>query len=227
MRENMKCAHCNKDAYLGFRCKRCGGYYCAKDRLPESHNCAFMTMKNEEVAIRMQLEQGSESRAARRVQNNDASVRERRMYQDKGEPRAYDEDDEESDGSIPMRGGAGSIDLMFSLVIFVIIAVVDLVFFLFIAIPFLILPLMVHVVFLPFLFNLAIKQRRGELQPKKLVTFIQLVIAYMTVYIGAGIVVAISLGNLPMIGIYLFIGILMMCFWSRILQQLKYVFGRQ
>ncbi|MBN2153594.1 MAG: hypothetical protein JW839_19215 [Candidatus Lokiarchaeota archaeon] len=225
----MKCAHCGKDAYLGFQCKRCGGYFCAKDRLPENHNCAFRSMRSDEVAMRLQLEHELEPKVSRRAPYTDASGNERRMYQDRGEPRPYDdEDDEESEGRVPFRGmGVGGLDLMFSLVIFVIFAGMDLIFFLITPTPFLLFPLIVHGVFLPFLFYIAVKQRRGEFPPRIMVTFIQLIIAYMVVYMGAEIVVALVLGNILMIGIYLFIGILMVFIWSRVLQQLKYVFGRQ
>ncbi|NMC04991.1 MAG: hypothetical protein GYA24_07265 [Candidatus Lokiarchaeota archaeon] len=223
----MKCAYCKKDAYLGFECKRCGGYFCAKDRLPENHNCAFKNMKSEEVAIRMQLERETGPRPAQRAPVNEAPASERRFYQDGEKPRAYDDDDE-YDGRYPVRAGvAGGMDLTFSLMIFVVFAIMDLVFFLIQPIPFMIFPLIVHGAFLPFLFYIAVKQKRGEFPPRVIVTFIQIIIAYMVVYMGAEIVVAFLIGNFIMIGIYLFIGILMVFVWTRVLQQLKYVFGRQ
>ncbi len=184
-------------------------------------------MKSEEVSIRMQLEHDGESRPAQHVSKNEAPGNERRFYQDKGEPRNYD-DDEEYDGRYPVGGGvAGGMDLTFSLMIFVVFAIMDLVFFLIYPNVFMILPLIVHGAFLPFLFYIAIKQKRGEFPPRIMLTFIQLIIAYMVVYMGAEIVVAIVSFNYVMIGIYLFIGILMVFIWSRVLQQLKYVFGRQ
>ncbi len=223
----MKCNHCNKDTYLGFQCKRCGGYFCAKDRLPENHNCAFKSMKSEEVSIRMQLEHEGEPRPAQRAPNNDAPGNERRFYQDKGEPRPYDED-EEDESRYPVRGAvAGGMDLTFSLMIFVVFAIMDFVFFLVYPDPIMMVILIVHCGFLPFLFYIAIKQKRGEFPPRIIVTFIQLIIAYMIVYIGAEIVVALFRSQFVMIGIYLFIGILMVFIWSRVLQKLKYVFGRQ
>ncbi len=183
-------------------------------------------MKSEEVSIRMQLEHDGEPRPAPRSPSGDAPANDRRFYQDQGEPRPYD-DEEESEGRYPVRGGiAGGMDLSCSLWLFVIFAIVDLVFFLGTGNPFMALPLIVHGVFLPFLFYIAVKQKRGEFPPRVMLTYIRLVIAYMVVYMGAEIVASIFL-NPIMIGIYLFIGILMVFLWSRVLQQMKYLFGRQ
>ncbi len=33
------CDYCGKDEYMPFRCKYCGGYFCAEHRLPEFHDC--------------------------------------------------------------------------------------------------------------------------------------------------------------------------------------------
>lgn len=184
-------------------------------------------MKSEEVAIRAQLEREGESRPAQRVPVNEAATNDRRFYQEKENPRIY-EDDEESEGRYPVRAGvSGGMDLTFSLMIFVVFAIMDLVFFLINPNPFMIIPLIVHGVFLPFLFYIAVKQKRGEFPPRIIVTFIQLIITYMVVYMGAEIVIAFFMGYFLMIAIYLFIGILMVFVWSRVLQQLKYVFGRQ
>lgn len=35
----VKCDYCGKDEYMPFRCKYCGGYFCAEHRLPELHEC--------------------------------------------------------------------------------------------------------------------------------------------------------------------------------------------
>jgi Zn-dependent protease len=35
----VQCDQCGKDEYMPFRCKYCGGYFCAEHRLPEIHNC--------------------------------------------------------------------------------------------------------------------------------------------------------------------------------------------
>ncbi|MEN2975442.1 MAG: AN1-type zinc finger domain-containing protein [Candidatus Caldarchaeales archaeon] len=35
----MKCSICGREELLPFKCKYCGGYYCAEHRLPEKHNC--------------------------------------------------------------------------------------------------------------------------------------------------------------------------------------------
>ena len=35
----VQCDYCGKDEYMPFRCKYCGGYFCAEHRLPEMHNC--------------------------------------------------------------------------------------------------------------------------------------------------------------------------------------------
>jgi hypothetical protein len=211
---------------MGFTCKRCGGYYCSKDRLPENHSCAFKGMKNEEVEVRMQLERGNTSRAEAKQPYNENPGTERRYYQEKGEPRGFEDDDEEYDsGRYRVGGSPVRMDLTFTLLIFVIFAVIDAVFLLMQPILVMALPLIVHGAFLPFLFYIAIKQKRGQFPPRIIVTFIQLVIAYMVVYMGAEIVVAFVMGNFLMIGIYLFIGIMMVMIWSRLLQQLKYVFG--
>lgn len=184
-------------------------------------------MKSEEVAIRMQLEHEGNPRPTQRASAKEAPANDRRFYQDRAEPRTYDDEEEES-GRYPVRSGmAGGMDLTFSLMIFVVFAIMDLVFFLISPTGFMMLPLIVHGAFLPFLFYIAVKQKRGEFPPQIILTFIQLIIAYMVVYMGAEIVVAFAMGNFLMIGIYLFIGILMVFIWSRVLQQLKYVLGRQ
>ena len=35
----MKCAFCDEEEFLPFTCRYCGQSFCAKHRLPESHNC--------------------------------------------------------------------------------------------------------------------------------------------------------------------------------------------
>jgi len=224
----MKCQACGKDAYMGFTCKRCGGYFCTKDRLPENHNCAFLNMKSEEIQIRIQLEnnKASSSRFERPLPNEtSSSFNERKYYPDNQGPRDFDDEEDQSSGRFIARGPA--MDLSLWLMIFVVFAVMDFIFLLYNFTPIMILPLIVHGVFLPFLFTLAYKQRRGLLPPRAIFTFIQTIISYMVVYMIAEIVVAIVIGNLIMIGIYVFIGVLMVLVWSRVLQQLKYVLGRQ
>ncbi|MBS7250866.1 MAG: hypothetical protein KIH08_09820 [Candidatus Freyarchaeota archaeon] len=41
------CNYCLVLTPLTFKCKRCGGYYCAEHRLPEKHNCP--SGKTEEI----------------------------------------------------------------------------------------------------------------------------------------------------------------------------------
>ncbi|MEM3586293.1 MAG: AN1-type zinc finger domain-containing protein [Candidatus Jordarchaeaceae archaeon] len=36
----VKCEQCGRDDYLPFKCRYCGGYFCAEHRLPENHNCS-------------------------------------------------------------------------------------------------------------------------------------------------------------------------------------------
>nr|MDO8112308.1 AN1-type zinc finger domain-containing protein [Candidatus Sigynarchaeota archaeon] len=222
----MKCNNCGKDTYLGFECKRCGGYFCAKDRLPENHNCAFKDMRNDEIQLRRQLEKQGGPKAERPPQQyNETPVNEKNYYADKTEPKPYEEDDEEnSSGRYVARGPVGG-DLTLSLMIFVVFAIMDTIFLLFTPTFFMFLPIIVHVVFLPFLFYIAYKQKRGEFPPRIVVTFIQVIITYMVVYMAAEVVVAFTMGNFVMIGIYLVIGVMMVLVWSRVLQQLKYVFG--
>jgi len=224
----MKCQACGKDAYMGFTCKRCGGYFCTKDRLPENHNCAFRNMKSDEIQVRMQLENNSRpsARFERPYANEtSSSFNERKNYPDNQGPRDYDDEEDASGGRFITRGPA--MDLTLWLLIFVVFAVMDFIFLLYNFYFVMALPLIVHGVFLPFLFTIAYKQRRGLLPPRAIFTFIQTIIAYMIVYMVAEIIVAISIGNFIMIGIYVFIGVLMVLVWSRVLQQLKYVLGRQ
>jgi membrane associated rhomboid family serine protease len=43
-----KCDICGKEEYLPFKCKYCGGTFCAEHRLPEKHNCpGFMPEERE------------------------------------------------------------------------------------------------------------------------------------------------------------------------------------
>ncbi|HME53067.1 MAG TPA: AN1-type zinc finger domain-containing protein [Candidatus Lokiarchaeia archaeon] len=225
----MKCQACGKDAYMGFTCKRCGGYFCTKDRLPENHNCAFRNMKSDEIQVRMQLENNrSSSRFERPLPNETSSFNERRNYPNyPGNQGPRDFDDEEDANSGRFIARTPMMNWMFYLLLFVIFAVMDFIFLLNYPTIWMALPLIVHGVFLPFLFYIAYKQRRRELPPKGFVTFIQLIIVYMVVYMIAEIIVAISMRNYVMIGIYITIGVCMVVVWSRVLQQMKYVFGRQ
>jgi hypothetical protein len=183
-------------------------------------------MKSDEVQVRMQLETSSAPpRFERPVSNNETSFNERRFNPNTPAPRDFDDEEESNGGRFITRGPA--MDLTLWLLIFVVFAVMDLIFLLYNPTIVMALPLIVHGVFLPFLFTIAYKQRRGLLPPRAIFTFIQVIIAYMVVYMAAEIVVALFIGNFIMIGIYVFIGVLMVLVWSRVLQQLKYVFGRQ
>ncbi len=220
-RETLKCNRCGKDAYLGFQCTRCGGYFCARDRLPENHGCAFKSMRSEEVSFRMQLERGSEPRPAQLTPNNEIPTNDSRFYRDGGESRSYDDEEDYSDRS-PVRGeAAGRLDLTSSLLIFVVFTIIDLMTFFIIPIVLMLLPLIVHGVFLPYLYSIANKQKRGELPPRNILTFIQLIIAYMVIYMGVEIVVAFALGNFLTVGIFLFIGFSMVFTWLGVLQQIR------
>jgi hypothetical protein len=222
----LKCQACGKDAYMGFTCKRCGGYFCTKDRLPENHNCAFRNMKTDEIQVRMQLENNRSSpRFERFAPPNETSFNERKYYPDNTGQRDYDDEEDANSGRFIAR--TPMINWTIYLLLFVVFAVMDFILLLYNPTIWMALPLIVHGVFLPFLFYIAYKIRRRELPPKGFVTFIQLIIAYMIVYMIAEIIVAIQMVNYVMIGIYITIGICMVLVWSRVLQQMKYVFGRQ
>lgn len=182
-------------------------------------------MKTDEIQVRMQLENNRSSPRFERYTPNETSFNERKYYPDNSGSRDYDDEEDANSGRFIAR--TPMIDWTIYLLLFVVFAVMDFIFLLYNPTIWMALPLIVHGVFLPFLFYIAYKQRRRELPPKGFVTFIQLIIVYMVVYMIAEIIVAITMVNYVMIGIYITIGVCMVLVWSRVLQQMKYVFGRQ
>ena len=45
----VECDYCGKDTELAFKCKYCGGVFCAKHRLPENHECSGLKEENQKV----------------------------------------------------------------------------------------------------------------------------------------------------------------------------------
>jgi hypothetical protein len=219
----LKCQQCGMDAYMGFTCKRCGGYFCTKDHLPEHHNCAFRNMKNDEIQVRMQLEQATAPRYDRSP--NEPYYNERKYAPDNTSSRDYDDEAENNNGSYAARSPASNMSIY--LLIFVIFAIMDVINLALLPTILSALPVIVHGIFLPLLLYIVYKQRRGEVPPSIMITFIQFLIAYMIAYLATEIIVAAIFGNYFTIGIDVFIGACMVIMWSRVLQQMKYVFGRQ
>jgi hypothetical protein len=40
-----KCAECNEEVLLPYRCSYCQNYFCLQHRLPESHNCPNLPIR--------------------------------------------------------------------------------------------------------------------------------------------------------------------------------------
>jgi len=219
----LKCQQCGIDAYMGFTCRRCGGYFCTKDHLPENHNCAFRNLKSDEIQVRMQLEHGTTPRIERFP--NQPSYNDRKYSPDNTLPRDYDDEEENNSGRFA--ASRPVVNMSMYLLIFVIFAIMDVINLALFPTILTALPVIVHGVFLPLLLYIVYKQRRGEVPPNIMVTFMQLLIAYMIVYLTTEIIMAAMFGNFFTVGIDVFIGICMVIMWSRVLQQMKYVFGRQ
>lgn len=214
---------------MGFSCKRCGGYFCASHRLPEAHDCEFSNMSKEELALRAQLE--------KEVRNPRGQAPVKEMYRDRPVERASDgpersdrsdrvdrvefDDDEDYEGRYMARGPV-SIDLSLTLLIFIIFAITDAIYMSFN--PFMFFAMIVHASFLPFLMYMVFKQRRGEFPPRSILTYLQVVITYMAVYVGVKIIVNLLVFDLISVAINLLIGIFMIFMFNRVLQQLRYAF---
>jgi len=180
-------------------------------------------MKSEELQVRMQLDNRAMPRFER--PSNEPSFNERKYSKGNNLPREYDDEEEDKGGRFVAGGPA--LNLSMYLLIFVIFAVMDVINAILIPTFWTALPLIVHGVFLPYLFYIAYKQRRGDFPPSIMVTFIQLLIVYMIIYLVTEIIVAAFFGNVFTIGIDVFIGICLVIMWRRVLQQMKYMFGQQ
>lgn len=57
----MNCEKCQKETFLPFRCKYCGGHFCSEHRLPENHECpkaeAPETLRNDNAGYAGQKQQ--------------------------------------------------------------------------------------------------------------------------------------------------------------------------
>ena len=171
----------------------------------------------------MQLEHGTTPRFERSP--NEPSFNERKYSPDNTLPRNYD--DEEENDSKRFVASRPAVNMSMYLLIFVIFAIMDIINLALFPTILTALPVIVHGVFLPLLLYIIYKLRRGEVPPSIMVTFIQLLIAYMIVYLITEIIAAAVLGNFFTIGMDVFIGICMVIMWRRVLQQMKYMLGRQ
>ncbi len=218
----MDCDFCKKPAYLGFTCKRCGMYFCSKHRLPEAHDCALKDMNNNEVALKIQLERANNQGSK---QTPYPATRARRpMYADDIAPKQFDDDDSEDEEYNRPRV---RVDLTTSLLVFVLFAAIDFIWF--VSNPFFIfnlLPLIVHGAYLPVLFYIAQKQKRGELPPKFIFTYIQIIISYIVAFISVKIVAALLSFNpttIMIVFFFIFIGGFMIYQYKRLENQLRFV----
>ncbi|MEX2681116.1 MAG: AN1-type zinc finger domain-containing protein [Candidatus Sigynarchaeota archaeon] len=228
----MKCQHCGIDAYLGFTCRQCGKYYCAKDRLPENHKCAFLGAARDERQYQIQLANASVQRsygpanqAARPMDGNRSFSRPLKAPKETWEsPLPEDLDDEENNGNrFVAIGPAGGMPLY--PLIFGIFAAFDVINLIVVPSIWTLLPVIVHGIFLPVLMYQAYQQAKGIFPPRTMVMFIQLLIAYMVVYLAVAITMGLVVGNFVGVAINIFIGICMVMMWSRVLQQMRFAFG--
>ncbi|MCX8203401.1 MAG: hypothetical protein N3H32_03690, partial [Nitrososphaeria archaeon] len=47
----MRCAVCDKEEVLPFKCAYCGQYHCAEHRLPEAHGCKYLHLARSPIEI--------------------------------------------------------------------------------------------------------------------------------------------------------------------------------
>nr|MDO8110092.1 hypothetical protein [Candidatus Sigynarchaeota archaeon] len=140
-------------------------------------------------------------------------------------PGAFEDDDEKEESGNKGIAFVPANNLAYVLVTFFIFAAIDLIMFVSMPIVFLLFPLVVHGAFLPVLLYIIYKQRRGEYPPTTTLTFIQITITYMVIYMITQVIVATITGDFLTIGIYLMIGIMLVSSWARILGQYKAIFG--
>lgn len=180
-------------------------------------------MKSDDIQVRMQLDNRTVPRFERPP--NEPPLNERNYSQDYKASREYDDDEEDKGGRFVARGPA--VNLSMYLLIFVFFAIMDFINLIIVPTIWTALPLIVHGVFLPLLFYIVYKQRQGDFSPRIMVTFIQLLIVYMIVYLITDIIVAGIFGYFLTIAVDIFIGFCMVMMWRRVLQQMKYMLGRQ
>ncbi|MHA1369869.1 MAG: AN1-type zinc finger domain-containing protein [Promethearchaeota archaeon] len=212
------CDYCHKDIYLGFTCRRCGGYFCSKHRLPENHECKFIDLKKEDLALKIQLERET---GARRVkyEQRPAYKETRKFSRYRRDDDDFFVDDEDYDRyySRPIV----RMDLSLSLIMFVLMAIIDVFFFTVRGSILLLFVIIVHAIFLPILFNYVLKQKRGQLTPRMLLKFFQIMILYMVVYLSLKIIISIILLDYFAIIINLFFGVFMIYIGWRFINQIK------
>lgn len=209
----MRCEICDKELYLGFTCKRCNGHFCTKHRLPENHDCAFMNLTKEEVSLKVQME--------RSQRMPEVQPKEKKRYKSwfrRPKEKINDEFDDYEDDEY--RRAPVVMDFSMTLIIFLVFGIMDIMYFVFSGFMLaLIFPLLIHAIFLPILFNMAYKQKRGQLPVGGIITFLKTIVVYMVVYMTVKIVISFATRDYFSATIYIVIGAFMTYMWLKILNQ--------
>ena len=177
-------------------------------------------MAKEEVALKVQMKKNNKSYSSTPAYNPAPT----KSFNRKRGSDFFD-DDEDYEKSY-QRSPVG-IDLSMTLFLFVIFLVTDLIGLVFMANGFFgFLPIIVHGVFLPVLFTIVYKQKKGDYPPRIIVTYLKIVIAYMIVYMIVKSIVALLPPYIDVLSlvITLVIGGFMIYVYNRLLQQVKYMF---
>lgn len=211
----VKCATCGRDIGLGFKCRRCGEYFCEKHRLPEIHDCPNKHLRPEDIAFKLleerQLDQEDPTNEVQGNQQKPISTSFERM----------EFDDEEEGNSLQRASIPSSMNLSLSLLTYLIFVVID-VGFLFVPGGFLmIVPLIIHAVFLPYLYSLAQKQKKGQLTPEIFAIFVRAAFTYTIVYLIARVFVSILVRDYFTMFLLLLIGIRLILTWYQLAKLVK------
>ena len=197
------CDYCKDEAYLGFTCRRCNGYFCQKHRLPEMHECTRIRMdprlpgEKKKIA----LENKGTSQTAPQ------EVPEKKIYN--ASELNLDGDTGVSRVRVPMK-----LNLFLPLIPFVLFAIFDVIALIsgqFTAL----VSLGIHAVFLPALFYNARKFSRGKVNFKSMATFYKSIFAYALIYISTSIMLSILIGDVFGLLIFILVGFQMLLWWAR------------
>ena len=175
---------------MGFDCKRCGESFCSKCRLPEFHECQFMHLKTEDIAMKMHYHEiAEESPVENPVPKAQAQPGARRIHRP-------DFADEENDPGIYMSAPPMAINMKMTMFMYLLFVAFDLFFLVVFKEYLMAIPMVIHAVFLPVVVSLVLKQKKFGDHPGLMADFIKVNLRYIIVHIITRIVVAIIMMDL-------------------------------
>lgn len=140
-----ECDYCGTQAYLGFTCWRCDGFFCKDHRLPEAHDCPYKNMRKDAIPfIKQYPPVGQQGTATKRESYSKEDGKRTVSSQEKISRPEFN--DKES--MTPAPGKAITLHLGTSMFMFLVFIVLDVIALMYSG-PIAFIPLGVHVAFLP------------------------------------------------------------------------------